>query len=66
MNRSFTSQPKSRDSIDKAISARRAHVAGPRRTAGVSRWRALGREQFRLLIELPDAQGRSEGGSKPC
>jgi hypothetical protein len=29
----------------------------------LSRWRALGREQFRVLIAAPQRQHRSKGGS---
>ena len=31
-------------------------IADSRRAKGISRWRALGREQFRALIELPPTQ----------
>jgi hypothetical protein len=37
------------------------HVA---RDKGMSRWRALEREQFRALIASPSSQGKPEGGSK--
>ena len=39
-------------------------VADPRRRKGMSRWRALGRKQFRALIESPSNQDRPEGRSK--
>jgi hypothetical protein len=41
-------------------------VAGRTRGKGMSRWRALGREQFRALIAPPSGQDRPEGGSKIC
>src|SRR5262245_15284369 len=41
-------------------------VTDPPRARAVSRWRVLGREQFRALIASPLNQDRPEGGSKSC
>jgi hypothetical protein len=50
----------------KRLSSLPGGVTAPPRGKGMSRWRALEREQFRALIASPFSQDRPEGGSKSC
>jgi len=48
-------------------SRRQAHdPTAVARDKGMSRWRALEREQFEALTASPSPEGGPEGGSKSC
>jgi hypothetical protein len=48
------------------MTTRETHDATVARDKGMSRWRALEREQFEALTASPSPESGPEGGSKSC